>query len=366
MRLTCAQKDLVNALSITSKAVAMNNTLPVLNNILVKAEGKKLYFTSTNLELAIQYWIEADIKNEGEITIPAKLLTSYVGYLKDGELDMTVEEGGDVLIQSGKSKTKIKGIASSEFPSVPLVDREAGFKISGKDLQTAIQQVSFAAALNTTRPILTGIYFWLDEGKLKMVATDSYRLAEKVLPATDISGELSCIVPAKTIMELGAILSLSKETEVIEVIVSKNQIFFTIGKTQVTSRLIEGQFPNYQQVIPQESKLDIALEVSTLALTLKRINLFAKENNSKVLLQVKERELLITTESTQYGVGEEKIVVEVEGEGRIALNSQFMLDVLGNLNSKEVLLKIGDETKPALFTSKDSQGYVHIIMPLKI
>ncbi len=367
MRLTCSQKDLANALSITNKAVGVNNTLPVLNNVLIKAEAKKLFFTTTNLEIAISYLIDADIKNEGEMTIPSKLLTNYVGYLKDSEVNIAVEEGDSVLVETNDSKTKIKGIPASEFPSIPVVEKEGGFKVSVKDLAQAIHQVVFAAAYNTTRPILTGVYFKIEKDELKMVATDSYRLAEKTLKVTDSSGDISCIVPGKTILELGNILGLVKQDGDVEIIVSKNQIFFGVDKIKVTSRLIEGQFPNYEQVIPKEVKTKTTLKASELSLVLKRINLFAKENNNKVLFKVDSEGLMITTDTTQYGVGEIKIKSEVEGDpSEIALNSQFVLDVLGNIGGDQVTLELGDKTNPAMIKSSGRSDYIHIVMPLKI
>jgi DNA polymerase-3 subunit beta len=367
MRLSCLQKELANALNITNKAVGFNNTLPVLNNVLVKAEGKKLYFTTTNLEIAISCWIDADIKNEGEITIPSKLLTNYVGYLKDKDVKMAVEEGGGVLLETSDSKTKIKGIPSSEFPSIPAVEKEGGFVIQVKDLSSAISQVVFATAVNTTRPILTGVYFSINKDELKMVATDSYRLAEKTLKIKNSVGDTTCIVPGKTILELGTILSLVKEDSEVTVVISKNQIFFGIDKIEITSRLIEGQFPNYQQVIPKDSKTKITLNVGELSLALKRINLFAKENNNKILLQVNSGGVSITTDTTQYGVGEIEIKTKVEGENNeIALNSQFILDVLANIGASDVICELGAKSSPAIFKSNEKSDYIHIIMPLKI
>lgn len=367
MRLTCSQKDLSSALSITNRAVGANNTLPVLNNVLMKAEGKNLYFTTTNLEIAIRYSIEANISNEGEITIPSRLLTSYVNYLKDETVEVSVEEGVSVLIKTSDSKTRIKGIEASEFPSIPTVEKEGGFTISTKELNQAINQVALAAALNTTRPILTGVFFKVDGEKLKMVATDSYRLAEKTLSVTNSSGTISCIVPVKTILELGTILANLSGDKPVEVVISKNQILFSVDKIQITSRLIEGQFPNYEQVIPKNDATKVFVDVGELSLTLKRINLFAKENNNKILLKTNSSGVMITTDVTQYGVGEVEIKTKTEGvDNEIALNSQFILDVLGSIGTNEVVIELGDKTKPAILKPSGKDDYIHIIMPLKI
>ena len=189
MRLSCSQKDLANALAITSKAVNTNNTLPVLNNVLLKAEGKKLYFTTTNLEVAISYWIETEVKNEGELTVPSRLFTNYINLLgKKDKVDITAEEDS-VLIKTDDSKTKIKGIPASEFPPIPPIEKEGGFSVEVKKLKEVIHQVVFAAALNTTRPVLSGVYFRLLKDELKIAATDSYRLSEKTIQVTDAAGE---------------------------------------------------------------------------------------------------------------------------------------------------------------------------------
>jgi DNA polymerase-3 subunit beta len=366
MRLTCSQKDLLSALNATNKAVDVNNTLPVLNNVLLKAEGKKLYFTSTNLEIAISYTIETDVKNEGDITIPSKLFTSYINYLKNENVDVEVESG-DVLVKTSDSKTRIKGIPATEFPPIPVVEKEGGMTLTVKDLNKAIEQVVFAAALNTTRPILSGVYFQTEKDKLKMVSTDSYRLSEKTIPAADVSGDISCIVPAKTILELGAILDGLGEDEKVTITISKNQIMFSVGPVQLISRLIEGQFPNYEQIIPKSSKTKVEFEVSAISLVLKRINIFAKENNNKIILGVNEGKVTVTTESTQYGEGEITLDAKIDGEkNEIALNSQFLLDALGNIGDNKVLLEVGEKTTPVILKPKEGTGYTHIIMPLKI
>jgi len=276
MRLTCSQKDLARALSITTKTVDVNSTLPVLNNVFLKAEGKKLHFTATNLEVAITYFIEANIENEGEITIPAKLFSSYVNYLNDNQVNIVVE-GTDVQIQTKDSKTRIKGISSSEFPPIPSVEKGGTMTIKALDLKKAISQVVFAAALNTTRPILGGVYFVVEKNELKMVSTDSYRLSEKKIAVTEVTGEISCIVPAKTILELGSILDAADGEIKVKVLVSNNQVMFSMAMVQMISRLIEGQFPNYEQIIPQSSKTQIEFEVSELSLVLKRINILPRK-----------------------------------------------------------------------------------------
>ena len=181
MKFTCKQKDLAFALNVVNKAISPNNTLPVLNNILLKAEGKKVYFTATNLEIAINYFIDAEVLNEGSITIPSKLFTNYVNLLGDEKIDFKVEEGLNLSIKSEKSNTKIKGISAEEFPIIPEVTKDYVFKLRANILTETINQVVFAASNNISRPVLSGVLFKITEGTLSVVATDSYRLSEKKL-----------------------------------------------------------------------------------------------------------------------------------------------------------------------------------------
>lgn len=367
MNITVSQKELSNALTISNRAVGVNNTLPILNNVLLKAEGKKLYFTTTNLEIAVTCSIDAEIKNEGEITIPSKILSNYVNYLKDEKVDIIVESGDGILIKTSDSKIKIKGMKSIDFPSIPVVEKISEINVSLKELKTSIHQVVFAASLNTTRPILSGVYFTLSDGKLKMVTTDSYRLAEKVVLTKNIDGEINYIIPAKTIIELGYILDTFDEDKEASLIFSKNQVLFSIDDIKFTSRLIEGQFPNYKQIIPETNKTTIEFDVQSLVLALKKINIFAKENNNKIIIKTSSNNVSITTDATQFGEGEVDIITAVNGdECEIALNSQYILDLLSNIGARDVMFKVGEKTSPVVIKEKGVDNYLHIIMPLKI
>jgi len=199
------------------------------------------------------------------------------------------------------------------------------------------------------------------------VATDSYRLAEKTLHVKRASGEISCIIPARTLMEIAGVLDAGGEDNEITVVISKNQVLFVFGETQITSRLIDGQFPNYQQIIPTESKIKIDFNVHDLSMVLKRINIFAKENNNKIILRITKEGVVVTTDTTQYGGGEVVLAVETKGgEGEIALNSQYILDVLSNIGGNAVVFEVNEKTNPVVVKAIGKKDYTHIIMPLKV
>ncbi|OGJ43041.1 DNA polymerase III subunit beta [Candidatus Peregrinibacteria bacterium RIFCSPLOWO2_02_FULL_48_14] len=368
MKLICKQIDLALALNLANRAVSPNNTLPVLNNILLKAEGKKVFLSATNLEIAISSSFEADIENEGSLTIPAKIFTSYVSLLEDKEVELTVTNGNTLIIKSPGSETRMKGISSEEFPSAPKIEKGDSFKFPVKPVLEALEQVVFAASTNTSRPVLTGI-FWKVVGRVvKLAATDSYRLGEKQFELSkDLGMDTSFIVPSKTAQELQKILENSKDEE-LEVRVGKGQIQFKVDGAELVSRLIEGNFPDYDKILPKETKTTAVLSTEEFLLGLKKVSVIVRENSNNVKVRIEKGKLLIFSDETQVGQGATEIVVEnVKGEAlETALNVQYLLDVLSHLKDTRVNFSLNDGLSPVMVTPAKTSGYIHIIMPLKV
>jgi DNA polymerase-3 subunit beta len=367
MKLSCAQADLASALALVNRAVSPNNTLPVLNNILLKAEGKKLFLSATNLEIAISASFEADVENEGTLTVPAKVISSYVALLNDKEVNLSVTGGSTLLVQSKGSRTNVKGIASEEFPLLPKLDKPDVFHFPTKLVLEALDQVAFAASTNISRPVLTGL-FWQIVGKtIKLAATDSYRLSEKTLTLPkDQDLDLSFIVPSKTAQELAKILSMTSVEE-FEVRVGKGQILFIVDGVELMSRLIEGNFPDYEKILPKEVKTKVSLFTDELVLGLKKVSVIVRENNNNVRIKVQKEGIQIASDETQVGQGVTDVPASVQGEGmETALNVQYLLDVLSHLGDKEVHLGLNDGLSPVMVTPASSTDYLHIIMPLKV
>ncbi|PIR55074.1 DNA polymerase III subunit beta [Candidatus Peregrinibacteria bacterium CG10_big_fil_rev_8_21_14_0_10_36_19] len=368
MKLFCSQKDLDNALNIVNKAISPNNTLPVLNNILIKAEGKRLYFSSTNLEIAISCSIEADVRNEGSITVPAKLITNYISLVTDEKVEISVVEGGNLSINSSTSHTKVKCISADEFPLIPKIEKDQEFIVKTEDLHKAIDETVFAASVNTSRPVLSGVFITSKPDGLKLVATDSYRLAERGLSLVKASStEVSCIVPARTMIEVSKIITKLNEKEVM-VNISKNQILFSAGDVEVISRLIDGKFPDYEKIIPKEHKTKFEVSVEDLSLVLKRVSLFARENNNSVKLDVSsDGKLEVSSDETKVGEEKAEVLIKIDGENnKISLNSQYLLDVLNYVDDEKITFSINDKVSPALIKPLKREDYSYIIMPLKV
>jgi DNA polymerase-3 subunit beta len=368
MKLFCNQKDLEHALNIVDKAISPNNTLPVLNNILLKAEGKKLFLFSTNLEIAISCYINADVRGEGSITVPAKLLTNYISLLNSEKVELNMVEGVALSLTSASSSTKIKCISADEFPLIPKIEKSHEFTLKLDEFYEAINETVFAASLNTSRPVLSGVLMIVSGTEVKLVATDSYRLAEKKIQALKkVDEEVSCIIPAKTMIELGKIISKSEEKEV-KVNISNNQILFTSDGIELISRLIEGKFPDYEKIIPKDTKSKMEVSVEDLSLVLKRVSLFARENNNSVKLSVtNDGKLVISSDETKVGEEKAELIVKLEGENnKISLNSQYLLDVLTYINKDKIVFSMSDKVSPAVIRPAEGSDYVYIIMPLKV
>lgn len=367
MKVKCSQKALASALNIVNKAVSPNNTLPVLNNILISVEGKKVVFSATNLEIAIKTVIDADVVNEGSVTIPAKIFSSYVGLLKDGDVELKLEDGMSLSVKASHSETKIKGISAEEFPLIPKIEDAVTYEIPVDSFKDAIDQVAFAASTNAVRPVLTGVLFRFKKNELRMVATDSYRLSEKVLKLNTGSGEdKDCIVPARTVIELGKIISSQKGS--IEVRVANNQVMFKSGDTILISRLIEGHFPDYEKILPKESKTQCEVVVDDLVLAVKKVSLFVMETNNNVKISVtNDGTLVVSTDETQVGEGRADVDVVIKGENnKVALNAQYILDVLASIHDDKVSVEMVDKVSPVTIKPLKKTEYVHIIMPLKL
>lgn len=369
MKLSCSRKNLNFALNIVSLAVNSSTTLPVLNNILLKAADKKLYLSATNLEIAINYSIAADIKNEGAITIPAKLLTSYVAFLEDDNVEMKLEDGTTLNIKTKTSQTKIKGITPNEFPLIPKVEKDTIIELPAKSLAQAIDYTVFSAAVTATRPILTGVYLHAEKDTLKMVATDSFRLAEKKTKLSKRAEKnTECIVPVKTLLELGRILSTGNyEDEVVAINISKTQILFSLNGVELISRLIEGKFPDYEKIIPKATRTKMEADIGHLVMATKRVSLFAKENNNSIkLTATNDGKLQIATDETRLGEEKAEMDIKIQGENnKVAINSQYLLDVLSRLKEK-VNIEMDEKLTPVVVRPNKSDDYLYIIMPLKV
>lgn len=366
MLLTCDQKELLAALTAASKAVNLNSTLPVLNNILLKAENKKLTLAATNLEIAITTSVKAEIRNEGTLTVPARLFTNYIGLLSAGQVELTNKEGLDLQVKSAKSQTRIKGISADEFPLIPQVKKENSLTLPAGDLLEAINQTAFAAARDMVRPVLAGVSLRTAKKEVRLAATDSYRLSEKILTPTIAPAEdVSIIIPTRTVQELARILEKGKETVTLDL--SANQALFLYKNIELASRLIEGAYPDYDQIIPKKHITTIAVKTEELANAVKRVNLFVRDSHVVKLEVTADKKLRVLSDTTQIGEEQTEVDATIAGaENAIALNANYLLEALAALGTTDLTLELGEKMVPAVLRSAKAKDYLHLIMPLKV
>lgn len=364
MKVSVLKENLAKALSTCGRVVSTRGSLEILSNVMLSTESGRLKISATNLEVGINYWLGAKVEKEGAITVPARLLTDIVNSLSSQKVELEVEEL-NLHLKSDKDKLTIKGISVDEFPLIPSIDNTS-FKISSKVFRDALNLVNFSAALDEARPVLSGVYMNVDGDTLTLAATDSYRLAEKIIKLDKkITDKYEIIVPARALIELAR--TLSDFDEDIKVCISDNQILFAATEVEFTSRLIEGNFPNYKQIIPENNDTKAVVKSADLASVLKVASLFAKENANSVNIFVRSKgKIDINATSSQIGDSSSVVEAEVDGkDGEISFNSRYILDVLSNLKDEKVEFEISGKLNPGVIRPENSKDYTYIIMPLR-
>lgn len=360
----CIKKNLNQGLQTASKIISSGNTLPILNNLLLKTEKGRLRISSTNLEIAINTWVGGKVEEEGEITVPAKLVNEYVNNLISEKITLSTLNQ-NLLLEGENAQTHIKGLPAEEFPLIPETGEKIYTKLDGENLQAIINQVSFATAYTETQPEISGVLFSFSESSLTLVATDRYRLAEGTLPLTQaVSEPKDVIIPSRAVNEINRIVS----DGAVEVFLKEGQVCFRTEETELISRLIEGQYPDYKQIIPKTFTSEAEIERVSLIQSLKAASLFASENNNvEMEFDPQDKRILIKSQSTQVGDSVIRLPANFEGgKNTITFNHRYILDCLNNLTDEKVVLKIINPASPAAITPKGRQNYLYIVMPIKI
>lgn len=365
MKFNVLQQDLLPALQAVSRSVGVKATLPVLDNILLSVQKGKLKLAATNLEIGIIKYIQVEAEEEGEITVPAKTLLEIVSGLKQVKVSVTAADGG-VEITADKFKAKIAGIPASEFPAIPLAEGK-GTKFK-KEVLSLCGQILFAAAVDEGRPTLTGILTQVRDFNLEFVATDGFRLAHRqVKLEDDTNNSFKSLIPKKTFEEVLRVLS-EEEAEDVEVATSsnQNQIIFSIGKTMVSSRLIEGQFPAWEKTIPVNIICRVLVNKDEFLKAVKLAAIFVKSEGF-VMLNVSQEGLSLKSQAKELGGQENFLEASVEGENlEIAFNAKFLGDAITNSPSSQVMLEFSGPLSSALVKPVGVEGLEYIVMPVRL
>lgn len=377
MKLSTTQENLSQGLSLVSRITGKNVNLPILQNVLLKSHEKVIKLSTTNLEIAVSCMVRGKVEEDGEFTIPARLFADYISLLPSGRVDLELT-GNLIIVKSGQAETKINGIPATEFPVIPRVTQGITYILSVDLLKKALSSVLFAVAQTESRPELMGVYFYFQKtergGVLTLAATDSYRLGEVLIPVKT-AGEINekkLIIPAKTLNELLHLLSGPRdEVEVVEevvVTVAENQVQFEIGNAELQSRVIEGVYPDYQQIIPNQFKTEAVLPRSEFISIIKAASLFTKTGLSDVRLEFSPgKPITIHTADTQTGEHKAQVAAEVSGaENFVVVNYRYLLDGLNAINDDEIVFRLIDAANPCVISPKDKQEqYLYIVMPIR-
>jgi DNA polymerase-3 subunit beta len=363
------QENLARGLQVVSRAVSARSTLPVLNNVLLRTEDGGLKLTATNLEIGIIYWVPGKIETAGAMTVPARLLTDIINGLPANErVDLEQQAQETLHITAGRFETHVKGIDAEEFPAIPSAGERPTTRIPQNILRHALEEVTFAAATDEARPILTGVLAKFEGNQLTLAAADNYRIAVKTIPVLDAVEETSVVVPARSLHELSRVLADTDDPIDLVLSPSRNQILFHLEGVDLVSRLIDGQFPNYQQVIPKSYTTRATVDRDQLLKAVRLASLIASSSANIVKLHVgKDTETGVTV-SAAADVGDNKSDVEaqVEGDGTtIAFNARYLIDVLANVGADQFSIELNGPLSPGVFRPVEDGQYVHVVMPVK-
>lgn len=369
MKLTVTQENLARGLQVVSRAVSTRSTLPVLNNVLLRTEDAGLKLTATNLEIGITYWVPGKIEDGGSLTVPARLLADIVTGLPANELvDLELQGQDTLFVKAGRFSTRIKGIDAEEFPAIPTAGERPTTRIAQKSLRESLDEVTFAAATDEARPILTGVLARFEGDKLTLAAADNYRIAVKTIAVLDAVEETSVVIPARSLHELSRVLTDTDDPVELMLSHSRNQILFHLEGVDLVSRLIDGQFPNYQQVLPKGFTTRATVDRDQLLQAVRLASLIASSSANIIKIHVgKDSEVGIkVSAAADVGDNQSEVEASVEGDGTtIAFNSRYLIDVLNNVDTDQFSLELNGPLSPGVFRPVEDGAYVHVIMPVK-
>lgn len=379
MKVSVLQENLAHGLSIVSRAVSPRSTLPVLANVLVASDDGRLRLSATNLELGITCWIGAKIEAEGSTTVPARTFADLIGTLSEKQVDMSLNVRTQTLnIRCGASNTNLKCIDAQEFPPMPVADPAQGIPLPVGSLKEMIQQVVFAASTDEARPILTGVLVSASGNRITLAAADGFRLSvRKAELATPVSKPFSAVIPARALSELARICGDSDGSVTMILPPGRGQVIFRLRDAELVSQLIEGTFPDFEQIIPRRFETRTVVSTSDFARACKRAEIFAREGShiARVRIQpggdLQPGQVEISGQSEETGNSDNKIDANIEGSPLlIAFNVRFLREVLDVIKTPNVALETTADTSPGMIRPVGAQTgeneFLHVIMPMHL
>jgi DNA polymerase-3 subunit beta len=368
MNLSVSKKDLSSGLSAVLKSINANNVLPILGNVLLVAGKESLMLSGTNLEIGISKTIPALVKDQGHCTVPAKMFSELVSTLADEEVKLKFDEKDySVTVTSGKSKSKVKGIDAEEFPPVLTTD-EFAFEIPSDTLQALLSEISFCASNDEARPVLTNVQLRISNGLLSVAATDGYRIGYMGIEHN--ANDISALIPAKSASVLSKIITSNKEVESIGVLIEDNKAIFKVGTTEFVTILSDGNFPDYNVIVPKSFTTKVRTNLASLATAVKQAGIIAKEGNNAVHLNIKNNLIIVSSVSEERGNNEtvlQDVVLFDGNDVELVFNVDFLLGILNGIGYGDVVIEANTPKSPVKITDSSSgDSRYYIIMPMSL
>ena len=368
MKIHTTKDSFLRGIQVVQNAVSSKNTLPILSHILIEAKKDEIRLTATDLEIGISVLVEGEVIEEGSFTVPAKKISEIIKELpSDKSIHISLKKGQSIHIEAGKSYFKLMGLAREDFPQLPEIPQNAKtgdfIKLPQKKLKNMIQLTSFAMSHDESRYVLNGILFSFKEKFLKMVATDGRRLAIIQKEIAEMGTfKKDVIIPMKTIQELNR--NLNEEGDV-TFHFKDNQILISLGQSLITSRLIEGEYPNYEQVVPKKIKEDLSLNTQEFLQATRRASILTSQDSQSVKINIIKDRMIITKSTPELGEAREELEVDYKGgEFVIGFNPTFLIDVLKNVDEENVKFGFIDPEKPAVI--KSGEDYTYVVLPMQV
>jgi DNA polymerase-3 subunit beta len=362
MKLQVTQENLNKALGSVARIANTRNALPILGNVLLKTVDNRLSVAATNLDIAITHYIGSKVSTEGAITVPARLMQDFVSSLPSGIINLELDEHR-LHISTDQYQSTINGVPADDFPIMPAISDGTSWEIPASTLKKGLQQTVLAASADEARPVLTGVYLHSYEGTLYIVATDSYRLAEKALIKN--KGNISLLIPANAMQDMLRILGDGDEP--VNITHDDQQVLFRVGEVELVSRLIDGAYPDYRKLIPAQFEVIATLSRDDFTNITKVSSLFARESAGSVTIKVDEvtKQVSINSVASQLGENTASANADVTGNGEVTLNSRYLLDALHVLAGDTVTFRFNGKLDPSLLTDPKNKDYKHVVMPLR-
>lgn len=366
MKLVIPRDELRDALANVQNIVSTRSTLPMLQYVLLSAEGKSLKLVATDLEVGIECVVECEeVGEEGTVTVPCKKLHEIVNNLPSGSVSVSVGDGNVVALNCGVVRYKLMGMSPDEFPKSPEVNREKSFKMPQADLKEMMRKVSFSISTDPNRVNITGLLLALVDNHLKLVTTDGRRLSMGTRALEDApAGDSSYIIPRKTVMELERLLGTDGE---VVVFLSENQIVFEFGDILIISNLIDGVFPNYEQVIPKNYERELVADIAPFTVATQRAGVMTTDRYNLVKYEISNGKMVVTTNCPEVGELRDELDVEYTGETlEVGFNPQFILDALKVIDEDKVRMQLKDPQSSGVLFPNENDDYLYVVMPVRL